>query len=281
MEYLEDHRRSGAKELARAELTAARPERRGRSAVGFAVPPVIAVVLLLVWQVASTRGAIDSLHFPAPTTIAHATWSAVVDGSLLSELRATAVRIAWAVGTGGLLGMAVGVAMGLSEGVRRVLDPFVGALHPLPKIAVLPLMLVVLGIGELPLIVIIAAGVFFPMLINTMAGVSQIDPIHRDVARLYGAGRWLVMHRVVVPAAALSVLAGLRLSLNTALLIAVAVEMVAADSGLGDMIWMSWTTFRIENIYVAMLATIAFGLCVNLLISLLTRLLVPWQQKES
>ena len=281
MEYLEGHRRSGAPELARAELTSSRPARRRRSAVGFAVPPVIAFVLLLVWQVASTRGAIDSLHFPAPTTIARATWTALVDGSLLSELGATAVRIAWAVGTGGLLGMAVGVAMGLSEWVRRVLDPFVGALHPLPKIAMLPLMLVVLGIGELPLIVIIAAGVFFPMLINTMAGVSQIDPIHRDVARLYGAGRWLVMHRVVVPAAALSVLAGLRLSLNTALLIAVAVEMVAADSGLGDMIWMSWTTFRIENIYVAMFATIAFGLCVNLLISLMTRILVPWQQKES
>ena len=281
MEYLEGHRRSGATELARAELTSARPARRHRSAVGLAVPPVIVVLLLLVWQVASMRGAIDSLHFPAPTTIARATWTALVDGSLLSELGATAVRIAWAVGTGGLLGMAVGVAMGLSEWVRRVLDPFVGALHPLPKIAMLPLMLVVLGIGELPLIVIIAAGVFFPMLINTMAGVSQIDPIHRDVARLYGAGRWLVMHRVVVPAAALSVLAGLRLSLNTALLIAVAVEMVAADSGLGDMIWMSWTTFRIENIYVAMFATIAFGLCVNLLISLLTRVLVPWRQKES
>jgi NitT/TauT family transport system permease protein len=140
--------------------------------------------------------------------------------------------------------------------------------------------MVVFGIGDLSLIVIIAAGAFFPMLINAMAGVSQIDPIHIEVARLHRAGRWLVWRRVLVPAAAPSVLAGLRLSLNTALLIAVAVEMVAADSGLGDMIWMSWTTFRIENIYVAIFATVVFGLGVNLLITAMTNIWVPWQRRE-
>jgi NitT/TauT family transport system permease protein len=171
--------------------------------------------------------------------------------------------------------------MGLSDRVRGALDPFVGALHPLPKIAVLPLLLVIFGIGDLPLILIIAAGVTFPMLINTMAGVSQIDPIHLDVARIHRAGRWMVVRRVVIPAAAPSVLAGLRLALNTALLIAIAVEMVAASSGLGEMIWMSWTTFRIENIYVAVFTTIAFGLGVNLLITLLTRIWIPWQRREA
>ena len=88
------------------------------------------------------------------------------------------------------------------------------------------------------------------------------------------------MRRVVVPGAAPSVLAGLRLALNTALLIAVAVEMIAARQGLGSMIWLSWTTLRTEEIYVAIAVTIAFGLAVNAAISLITRVAVPWQRRE-
>ncbi len=280
MEYMEGHRRPSAAEPPLTDLTTRSAIRRGLGLPSFTAPVVISIVLLAAWQLAATRGLIDSLLFPAPSTIARATWSSLADGSLLAHLSATTVRILWAVAIGGFLGMAFGVAMGLSDKVRGALDPFVGALHPLPKIAVLPLMMVVFGIGDLSLIVVIAAGVFFPMLINTMAGVSQIDPIHLDVARLHRAGRWMVVRRVVIPAAAPSVLAGVRLALNTALLIAVAVEMVAANSGLGEMIWMSWTTFRIEDIYVAIFTTIAFGLGVNLVITFLTRLWIPWQREN-
>jgi NitT/TauT family transport system permease protein len=280
MEYMEGHRRPGATEPAFAELTRDRDLAPRRSLPAFTAPLSIAILILVAWQIAASRGLIDALHFPAPTTIAGATWKALADGSLLADVAATSLRILWAVVIGGGLGMIIGVAMGMSDRLRAILDPFVGALHPLPKIAVLPLMMVVFGIGDLSLIVIIAAGAFFPMLINAMAGVSQIDPIHIEVARLHRAGRWLVWRRVLVPAAAPSVLAGLRLSLNTALLIAVAVEMVAADSGLGDMIWMSWTTFRIENIYVAIFATVVFGLGVNLLITAMTNIWVPWQRRE-
>jgi len=280
VDYLEGYRRPGAAEPALTELTTGTGVRRHFGLPSFTVPLVIASILLVAWQISATRGIIDSLLFPAPSTIALATWSSLADGSLPAHLGATAIRILWAVAIGGFLGMVFGVAMGLSDRVRGALDPFVGALHPLPKIAVLPLMMVVFGIGDLSLVVVIAAGVFFPMLINTMAGVSQIDPIHLDVARLHRAGRWMVVRRVVIPAAAPSVLAGVRIALNTALLIAVAVEMVAANSGLGEMIWMSWTTFRIEDIYVAVFTTIAFGLGVNVVITLLTRLWLPWQIED-
>ncbi len=281
MDYLERDRRPGATESARAGLIPGQPDEPKRALPAFTAPLAIFVAILIAWQIAATRGLIDSLHFPAPTTIAQATWKTLMDGTLLSDLVATGGRILWAVAIGGGLGMILGVAMGMSARLRAILDPFVGALHPLPKIAILPLMMVVFGIGDLSLILIIAAAAFFPMLINTMAGVSQIDPIHIDVARLHRARRRLVWRRVLVPAAAPSVLAGLRLSLNTALLVAIAVEMIAADSGLGNMIWMSWTTFRIENIYVAVFATIGFGLGVNLLITAITRVWVPWQRERA
>lgn len=276
MDYLERYRRSGAAEPALAGLTPEQTSKK-RALPPAIVPVAVVLVLVAVWQAAATAGLVDTLLFPAPTTIARATWAAIADGSLPTALGATSIRILWAVTLGGLAGMGLGIAMGMSERVRKMLDPFVGALHSLPKIAVLPLLMAILGIGEVPLIAIIAAGVFFPMLINTMAGVSQIDPIHLDVARLHRASRRLIIRRVVTPAAAPSVLAGLRLSLNIALLMAIAVEMLAAGSGLGEMIWMSWATFRVEDIYVAVLVTIVFGLGVNALISLLTRIWIPWQ----
>lgn len=280
MDYLERYRKPGSAEPAytglTTELTADEAGRRGLPPS--IVPIGVVLILVIAWQTAAMSGLIDTLLFPAPTTIARATWESILDGSLPAAIGATAIRILWAVALGGLTGMAIGIAMGMSERVRKALDPFVGALHSLPKIAVLPLLMAILGIGELPLIVIIAAGVFFPMLINTMSGVSQIDPTHLDVAKLHRASRSLIIRRVVTPAAAPSVLAGLRLSLNIALLMAIAVEMLAAGSGLGEMIWMSWATFRVEDIYVAVLVTIVFGLAVNGLISLLTRIWVPWQQ---
>ena len=242
---------------------------------------MIALVVLALWETGVRVGVIDALHFPPPTTIVRTVGKLLASGRLQDHILATLMRVAWGVGIGGALGLGVGLAMGRSRRWRAALDPVVGALHPLPKIAILPLIMVLFGIGDLTLVVVIAAGSFFPMVINTAAGVAQINPIHFDIARIHRATRTRVMRRVVLPGAAPSVLAGLRLALNTALLITVAVEMVAARTGLGAMIWMSWTTLRTEEIYVALLATIVFGLAVNLALSVLARYAMPWQRPES
>ena len=242
------------------------------------MPVIVGLVLLAAWEAGVRAGAIDSLHFSAPTTIAATTWRLLGNGVLLGHIGASALRVGLAVLVGGGAGLLLGVVMGSSTRLRAVVDPFIGALPPVPKIAILPLIMVIFGIGNVSLIIVIATGAFFPMVINTMAGVAQINPVHHDVAALYGASPWMRMRRVVIPGAAPSVLAGLRLALNTALLIAVAVEMIAARQGLGSMIWLSWTTLRTEEIYVAIAVTIAFGLAVNGAISLVTRLAVPWQR---
>lgn len=279
MDYLEVDRGPGPSELAHPGLSAQAGRIRSLSAgLRNRMPITIGIAALTLWEIGVRVGAIDSLHFPAPSTIAVAFGESVADGVVIGHLFATLMRVAWGVGVGGTLGLLLGVAMGRSVRLKAALDPFVAAFHPLPKIAILPLIMVLFGIGDLTLVIVIAAGTFFPMLINTMAGVSQINPIHFDVARIHRAGKARVMFRVVLPGSAPSVLAGLRLALNTALLIAVAVEMVAARSGLGAMIWMSWVTLRTEDIFVALVVTVAFGLTVNLAISLIARWAVPWQQ---
>ena len=140
--------------------------------------------------------------------------------------------------------------------------------------------MVIFGVGDVSRVIVIAAGAFFPFLINTMSGVSQINPIHFDVAHSYRAGRLRIFRRVVLPGAMPSILAGVRLGLNSALLLAIAVEMVSTRDGLGGMIWLSWTTLRTEEIYAVLVVTVAFGLAVNLALAWATKILVPWQQER-
>jgi len=166
--------------------------------------------------------------------------------------------------------------MGLSPGIRRFADPFVAAAHPIPKIAILPIVMVFLGIGEVSKIAMSALSVFFPLLINTMTGVRQISPIHFDVAKSYGATRWKLFTRVVVPAAMPMILSGLRIGLNMALVVTISVEIVTASVGLGALIWLSWETLRIDVLYAALVVTAAFGILFNLLTQFLLVRLVPW-----
>lgn len=279
MGYLEADRGAGSTEPASPQLTWHQrltwPQSLRRSAVAI----VAAVVLVAAWEVGVRAGAVDALHFPAPSTIARTLGSLTAEGVLGTHVWATLARVLWAVLIGGGVGLILGLAMGRSIRLRSAIDPFVAALHPLPKIAILPLIMVIFGIGDMSLVIVIAAGAFFPMLITTMTGVMQISPIYEDVARLYHTSTSRVMLRVVLPGSAPSVLTGLRLALNTALLIAIAVEMVAAREGLGSMIWLGWTTLRTEEIYVAIVVTILFGLGVNLAISAITYLALPWQRR--
>lgn len=234
------------------------------------------MVLLALWEVAVFAGFVDALLFPPPSTILESAGELIASGVLTAHIAATGLRVGAGVAIGAGLGMFLGIAMGSSPGLRAVVDPLIGALHPVPKIAILPLIMVVFGIGDVSLVIVIATGAFFPMVINTMTGVHQINPNYLDLARLHGVSGWKKMRRIVIPAAGPSLMAGLRLSLNTTLLITVAVEMIAARTGLGSMIWLSWSTLRTEHIYVAIAVTVIFGLAVNGVLSWVTKRTLPW-----
>jgi ABC-type nitrate/sulfonate/bicarbonate transport system permease component len=276
MDYLERNRGPGSSQLAHPELTGALP----RQVLGWRplwlIPAGSVAVLLALWELAVFVGFVDALLFPPPSRIVESAGQLLANGVLTAHIAATGLRVVVGVVTGAGLGMILGIAMGSSPRLRSIVDPLIGALHPVPKIAILPLIMVVFGIGDVSLIIVIATGAFFPMVINTMTGVHQINPTYNDLARLHAVGGWRKMRRITIPAAGPSLMAGLRLSLNTALLITVAVEMIASRKGLGAMIWLSWSTLRTEHIYVAIAVTVAFGLAVNGLLSWVTRRTLPW-----
>jgi NitT/TauT family transport system permease protein len=237
----------------------------------------IVIACAALWEGLARGGALSALLFPPPSTIVVTGWRQVGDGRLPTHVAVSLSRVAAGLLIGGLPGAVVGLLIGWSRRLRNVVDPLLAATHPIPKIAVLPLLMVLFGIGETSKVLVIALSAFFPLAISSMAGVRQINAVHFEVAQNYGASRWQVLRRVVLPGALPQLLAGLRIAVNVALIVTVAVEMAAADRGIGRMIWFAWETMRTEELYLNIFVTSVLGISFSLIIKWLTDRLASWQ----
>ncbi|MGH9382715.1 MAG: ABC transporter permease [Vicinamibacterales bacterium] len=237
---------------------------------------LVAVTALAMWEWAARAGAVSALFFPAPSQVLRTLSDLISSGTLATHMAATLQRVGLGFLLGGLPGLLLGLAMGWSPRLRALVDPFVATLHPIPKIAVLPLFMMVFGLGETSKVVVIAAAVFFPMLINAMAGVRQIHPVHFEVAEAYGANPLQVCTQVVIPGSLPMLLTGARLAFNVGLLLTLAVELVAAQQGLGRMIWLAWQTMRTEELYAALFVIAGLGVGFSFALAGLTKYLAPW-----
>ena len=219
------------------------------------------------------------LFYPPPTTIARTMYTLAFTGDhvLLRHVGYTLRRVGIAFAAAFLPGVCLGLAMGWSRWVRGMIDPLVVALHPIPKIALLPLFFIVLGIGEAARLGPAVIGAFFPIAISSMAGARQISPIHFEVAANYNASVWKVFTRVVLPGSHPMVATGARIAFNSTLIIVIAVELLNANRGLGSMVWDAWETMRVERLYVAIAVASALGILFNFALQRLTAWLVPWK----
>ena len=235
------------------------------------------IVMIALWELLVRTTLMDARFFPAPSSIVGTFGLLIVSGTLLADVWVTLTRVVIGLLLGGVPGLIIGAVMGLSEPVRAFMKPIVAALFPIPKIAILPLILLIFGLGETSKYVSIAIGVIFLMLINTLAGVMAIDKIHFDVGRNFGADRWQFFTTIAVPGALPGIMTGLQLSLTVALLLCVATEFVGARSGLGYLIWNSWQTFAVSTMYCGLVVCALLGVLFQLVIDLLERVLLPWK----
>ena len=150
---------------------------------------VAPLVLLLVWEILVHIRVLDPRFFPAPSEVGRAFWSLLRSGDLWRHVGISLWRIFWGFFLGALPGVVVGLLMGMSRTLRAILDPIVSAVYALPKIAILPLVMLIFGIGEMSKIVLVAVATFALVLINAMAGVRGIDPILVEAATSFGAAR--------------------------------------------------------------------------------------------
>lgn len=280
MEYLEDDPRRGASQSLTVRLR--RSIRRivggtGRGDVWRLVPIVVVVIIVAIWEWQAWAEGISTLFFPAPSAIARTLSEMVRSGEMLGLMGTTLSRLLIGLTLGGSVGLIVGLVMGWSDQVRMAVDPIISAIHPVPKLALLPLLLIIFGLGDLPGILIVAMAAFFPMVINSMAGVRQIPAIHFEVAQNYGAGRRQVFKRIVWPGSLPFTLAGARLALNTGFVLTIAVEIILAQGGLGGVIWLVWQTLKTQRLYATLIVIAILGVSFNALLRFVSRRLVPWQ----
>jgi NitT/TauT family transport system permease protein len=280
MANMEDARRRSAEELTDAGLKIG--IRRSCVRIERWLPLGIILAGLVGWEWQARTGGLSPLFFPAPFSILKTFFRLLIQGILPTHIAATLGPALLGLVLGGLPGLILGLAMGWSQRLREVMEPFIASGHPMPKIALLPLIMIIFGIGETSKVVVIAIAAFFPMLINTMAGVRQINPTYFEVAVNYGASLSKMFTRVILPGSLPAILVGVRLAFNIAMLLTIAVEMVISQAGLGGMIWFAWQTLRTEELYASLVAIAALGVGFNVLLMRATARLVPWQvERES
>ena len=255
----------------------------GQTAVPAAVPVrwsvrffLVWMVLLGIWELVVRSGLKTGMFLPAPSLIASSLGRMIADGTLASHLSFTIVRIIAGLIGGASAGLLLGLAMGMSTRLRRLMDPIVAALHPIPRLAFFPLLIVVLGVGESSKLAAVSLGAFFPMLLNTVAGVRGMNPVHLELARSYGATRRQMFLRVLLPGSMPLMLTGLRLSSNVAFHATIGVEMVGSRTGIGSLLWLSWQTFRIDQLYATLTVIAAIGIGLATLIRWVTVRGAPW-----
>ena len=234
--------------------------------------------LLALWEILGRLAIVSPRYFPAPSRIGGALAESFTEGDLGGETLVTLIRLALAFALAAALAVPLGLLMGMLRPVREAVEPYIAVLFPVPKIALLPFLLILLGVGEPAFVVTGAISAFFQITISTLAGVQTMDPRLLDVGRNYGARGARLFRKVILPAALPAIFTGLRLGLGLALVTIVAVEFIAAKSGLGHLVYRHWQTLSTPQMYGAFALVGALGLLLTRGLRVVQARTLAWQQ---
>jgi NitT/TauT family transport system permease protein len=240
----------------------------------------IIAAFFLCWELFAKADKISALFFPAPSVTVKTLFKLIQTNELQEHIIATMFRFLSGFFIGAGTGIGRGLCMGWSKFLRTVFDPLVSVIYPMPKISLLPIAMIFFGIGDASKVAIIAASAFFPSLINAMTGVTQIDKLYFDVARNYKADKKVIFTRIILPGSLPVVLAGIRLALNTSLIVTIAVELIAAEKGLGALIWFAWETLKTAELYAGLFVIAVMGAGFGYLIETIKKHCIKWRGKN-
>lgn len=238
------------------------------------------LLILLIWEALSRTETIDSRFWPAPSSL----WPTFTDlstnhdlaGDVLISLR----RVLLGFTVGAIPAIALGLVMGLWWPVRVFMMPLATAIYAVPKIAIYPLVIIALGLGEQSKVAIVAISIFFLVVLSTMAGVMAIDPIYQDVASNFAASRWQQFRTVAFPGALPAIFTGLKLALGFSMIVIVGAEFLSPERGLGSLIWESYSILAIDKMFVGLILTGLLGWVLIMLLELVERIAIPWNRPE-
>src|SRR2546428_35221 len=241
----------------------------------------VVVVLLGLLEIVVRTGKISALRVPPPSAIAQRTYDIIASGTFLQPLAQTLYLLFTAYFLASALAILLGLLMGRFTAVYNLFEPVVEALRPLPKVALLPPLIMLLGLGHSMKLTIVGLAVFFPVLINTIQGVRGVDPVLIDTARTFGHGRLAILRKVILPASMPLVLAGMRVSLALGLILVTTAEMMAGTGGLGYLILDMQRSFRVQNMYAWLVILAVLGYALNALFVKLEHRATRWAAAKS
>ncbi|SFL46100.1 ABC transporter permease [Rugamonas rubra] len=259
--------------------------------VGLVVP----VVVVALWQAAAMAGLVNPQVLPSPLAVlekwiayllpmqpydpAAGSWLLwAVSGELITDSIGSLYRVVLGFVIGAGLALPLGLAMGAQPRVYAWLNPLVQLLRPIPPIAYIPLSILWFGLGNPPAVFLIALGAFFPVLMNTIAGVRQVDGIYLRAARNLGASGSTMFLRVILPAAVPYILSGVRIGIGTAFIVVIVSEMIAVNNGLGFRILEAREYFWSDKIIAGMISIGLIGLAIDVAMNKLNNHLLRWHR---
>ena len=231
---------------------------------------------LALWQVAAVSGWVNAAVLPPVDTIAVALWKGLAGGSLLGDIAISLQRAGLAFTAAVVVAIPLGLVMGQARTVETALDPILQLFRQTSALALYPVFILLLGLGEASKVFVIFWATLFPLLLNTISGVKEVDPKLLEMARAYGARRLTIFRRVVLPGAVPSIFVGLRLGATTALLLLIASEMIGANKGIGFQVMNAQYNFQIPLMFAAIVILAALGLIANQALVVLQRRLCRW-----
>jgi ABC-type nitrate/sulfonate/bicarbonate transport system permease component len=238
----------------------------------------------VIWQILTEAGALNSTFFPAPTTIVGDMFDQFTSGpnlaALASALGITMRDVAFGFLIGAVTGVVAGVAMGISRRTYFGFSPLVYGTFPTPKIALYPLFLVIFGLGSPAAIALAALSSFYMVCINTLSGIRFSPGLYGEVGSVFSVPRLSRYLKVVVPAAAPSIITGLRLGLSDCLVIVLAVEYIGSSVGMGAYIWNAYQILAVGQMFTGLILTMIIGGAVILLGNVVEHVAVPWSRNK-
>ena len=244
------------------------------------LPGLIFIVLVLAGlELLVQRGFINRALFPPPSVVGTTLWDLLTSGAVLRPLGTTMGLFAAGYVLAVVCGVTLGLLMGTSKTITYILDPLIESIRPMPKAALLPVLMLFLGLGSTMKITAVVLASFFPILINTIQGVRGTDPILIATGRTFGLRSTEITLKIILPAAMPYIFAGMRIAVGLALLMTILTEMLAGG-GLGYLVLENQRSFRIREMYGWLVILAVVGLFINFAMTQAERRFVPWLDKN-
>lgn len=238
---------------------------------------IVIILLLVLWEVAPRLGMVDQTFFPPFSVVVQAWWGLVISGELWSHFQASILRSVSGFAIALLVAIPLGLLIGWYPLAKDLLNPILELFRNTAALALLPVFILLLGIGEISKIAIVIFACTWPILLNTIAAVRNVDPLLIKSARSMNISSFTLFYKVILPASIPTIFTGIRMAGTGAILVLIAAEMVGAKEGLGFLINYAQFNFQIPEMYAGIITISLLGLMINAVLVSLERRFSSWK----